>query len=117
MVLLIYVWIYLLENPNPSLVPHYPVAVVIFGFCAWIELMAEPLWVIGQAFLFVKLKVISEGAAILAKCLITVPLVIFFPQWGLLSFSITMVSSLSMKCKAACSITGLDLSDIACTEA
>ena len=74
--------------------PHYRFAVMTFGFCAWIELFVEPLWVIGQAFLFVKLRVISEGAAILAKCIATVPLVVFFPHWGLISFNVTMVSRL-----------------------
>ena len=93
--LLTYCWIYLLESPNPSVVSYYQYAALTYGFCAWIELFVEPLWIIGQAFLFVKLRVISEGVAILAKCVATVPLVVYFPHLGLISFSITMVSGFS----------------------
>ena len=91
MVLLIYCWAYLFENPDPLAVPYYGIAVLVFGFCAWIELFAEPLWIIGQTFLFVKLKVISEGLAILVKTIVTVLLVVWYPQWGLISFCCAMV--------------------------
>ncbi|XP_076804473.1 man(5)GlcNAc(2)-PP-dolichol translocation protein RFT1-like [Clavelina lepadiformis] len=92
MVLLIYCWAYLFENPDPLAVPYYGIAVLVFGFCAWIELFAEPLWIIGQTFLFVKLKVISEGLAILVKTIVTVLLVVWYPQWGLISFCCAMVA-------------------------
>lgn len=83
-----------MDVPNPEEVPHYPFAAITFGLCGLLELFVEPLWIIGQSFLFVKLKVVSEGLAMLAKCLITVPLIVYFPHWGLISFSITMVGEL-----------------------
>uniref|UniRef100_F6Z932 Protein RFT1 homolog n=2 Tax=Ciona intestinalis TaxID=7719 RepID=F6Z932_CIOIN len=91
-IILVYCWRNLFENPDPAEIPHYPLAVVIFGCCACVELIAEPLWVLAQVFLFVKLKVVAEGLAILIKCLVTVSLVVAFPQWGLVSFCIAQVS-------------------------
>uniref|UniRef100_H2YH75 Protein RFT1 homolog n=1 Tax=Ciona savignyi TaxID=51511 RepID=H2YH75_CIOSA len=87
-----YFWRNILENPDPSMVGNYPEAVVVFGTCACMELVAEPLWVVAQLFLFVKLKVIAEGLAILIKCVVTVALVLFFPHWGLVSFCVAQVS-------------------------
>ena len=91
-IFLIYCWIKVLDVPDSVALPYYPFAAITFGLCAWFELFVEPLWIIGQTFLFVKLKVISEGLAMLSKCLVTVPLIVYFPDWGLISFSITMVS-------------------------
>jgi len=39
--LLIYVWINLLENPDPNIVPYYPLAVIIFGVCAYVLLFLQ----------------------------------------------------------------------------
>ena len=51
------VWVYLLENPDPSVVAHYSVGVVAFAVSACLEVLVEPLFVTGQAFLFIRLKV------------------------------------------------------------
>ncbi|XP_078483510.1 man(5)GlcNAc(2)-PP-dolichol translocation protein RFT1-like [Ciona intestinalis] len=91
-IFLVYCWRNLFENPDPAEIPHYPLAVVVFGCCACLELIAEPLWVLAQVFLFVKLKVVAEGLAILIKCLVTVSLVVAYPHWGLVSFCIAQVS-------------------------
>ncbi|PIK45196.1 hypothetical protein BSL78_17955 [Apostichopus japonicus] len=81
-----FVWSTQLETPDPEVIPHYHLAVLIFATSAVLELLAEPLWVLGQAFLFVKLKVLIEGIAIAGRCLLTVVLVVFFPQLGILAF-------------------------------
>lgn len=47
----------MLEVPDPNVVPHYGAGVVLFGLSAVLELLGEPLWVLAQAHLFVKLKV------------------------------------------------------------
>ena len=51
------VWLYLLENPDPSVVAHYGVGVVAFAVSACLEVLVEPLFATGQAFLFIRLKV------------------------------------------------------------
>lgn len=85
--LLACVWLWLLEVPDPHAVPYYGPAVVLFALSGVQELLAEPLWVLAQAHMFVRLKVVAESLAMIAKCSITVVLVMFARQWGLYIFS------------------------------
>ncbi|XP_010767813.1 protein RFT1 homolog [Notothenia coriiceps] len=85
--LLICVWLWLLEVPDPQTIPHYGPAVVLFALSGVQELLAEPLWVLAQAHMFVRLKVVAESLAMIAKCSITVVMVMFAREWGLYIFS------------------------------
>ncbi|KAJ7999165.1 hypothetical protein DPEC_G00212570 [Dallia pectoralis] len=85
--LLVCVWLWLLEAPDPQTIPHYGPAVGLFALSALQELLAEPLWVLAQAHMFVRLKVVAESLAMVAKCVLTVVLVVSVPQWGLYIFS------------------------------
>lgn len=91
--LLACVWLWLLEVPDPHSVPYYGSAVVLFALSGVQELLAEPLWVLAQAHLFVRLKVVAESLAMIAKCSITVVLVVFAREWGLYIFSAAHVSN------------------------
>ena len=84
--LLSHIWLNYIEQPDKDKVSNYPFAVVAFASSACIELLSEQLWVIGQVFLFLKLKVVIEGAANFARCLVTVFLVIVFPNLGIIAF-------------------------------
>lgn len=64
-----FVWSTQLETPDPEVIPHYHLAVLIFATSAVLELLAEPLWVLGQAFLFVKLKVSLLKISACSSCL------------------------------------------------
>ncbi|XP_056316269.1 protein RFT1 homolog [Danio aesculapii] len=86
-VLLVCVWWWVLQAPDPDSIPHYVPAVGLFCLAALTELLAEPLWVLAHAHMFVRLKVIAESLAMIAKCLVTVVLVVSAPQWGLFIFS------------------------------
>ncbi|KAM4021864.1 man(5)GlcNAc(2)-PP-dolichol translocation protein RFT1 [Anomaloglossus baeobatrachus] len=90
-VILGWVWLHILEVPDPAIIPHYGTGVLAFGFSAVIELMAEPFWVLAQAHLFVRLKVIAESLAIIVRCSVTVTLVLLWPHWGLFIFSLAQV--------------------------
>ncbi|XP_072203757.1 man(5)GlcNAc(2)-PP-dolichol translocation protein RFT1 [Excalfactoria chinensis] len=90
-VLLGFVWLHVLEVPDPSVVPHYRAGVVAFGLSAVVELLGEPFWVLAQAHLFVRLKVIAESLSIVSKCTLTVILVVLYPQWGLHIFSLAQL--------------------------
>ncbi|KAJ8370549.1 hypothetical protein SKAU_G00105770 [Synaphobranchus kaupii] len=81
------VWLWLLEAPDPQAIPYYGPAVVLFALAALQELLAEPLWVLAQAHMFVRLKVVAESLAMVARCLLTMTLVVWAPQWGLYIFS------------------------------
>ncbi|XP_027585350.1 protein RFT1 homolog isoform X1 [Pipra filicauda] len=85
------VWLHLLEVPDPSVVPHYQAGVVAFGLSAIVELLGEPCWVLAQAHLFVRLKVIAESLSVVSKCILTVTLVILYPQWGLYIFALAQL--------------------------
>ncbi|XP_073430399.1 man(5)GlcNAc(2)-PP-dolichol translocation protein RFT1-like [Dendrobates tinctorius] len=85
------IWLSMLEVPDPAIIPHYGTGVLAFGFSAVIELMSEPFWVLAQAHLFVRLKVIAESLAIIVRCSVTVTLVLLRPQWGLLIFALAQV--------------------------
>uniref|UniRef100_A0A671N1A7 Protein RFT1 homolog n=1 Tax=Sinocyclocheilus anshuiensis TaxID=1608454 RepID=A0A671N1A7_9TELE len=86
-VLLVCVWWWVLQAPDPESIPHYVPAVGLFCLAALTELLAEPLWVLAHAHMFVRLKVIAESLAMTAKCLVTVVMVVSAPQWGLYIFS------------------------------
>ncbi|CAL8401850.1 unnamed protein product [Arctogadus glacialis] len=85
--LLVCVWLWLLEAPDPQAVPHYGPAVGVFALASLVELLGEPLWVLAQAHLLVRLKLGAESLALGAKCLFTVGLVVLAPQGGLYIFS------------------------------
>ncbi|KYO46395.1 RFT1-like protein [Alligator mississippiensis] len=86
-----WVWLQLLEVPDPDVVPHYEFGVIAFGVSAVVELLGEPFWVLAQAHLFVRLKVIAESLSIFSKCLLTVILVALLPHWGLYIFSLAQL--------------------------
>lgn len=89
--LLVCVWLWLLEIPDPQIIPNYGPAVMLFALAALQELLAEPLWVLAQAHMFIRLKVVSESLAMIAKCILTVVLVVLAPQWGLYIFSAAQI--------------------------
>uniref|UniRef100_A0A8C4XF20 Protein RFT1 homolog n=1 Tax=Erpetoichthys calabaricus TaxID=27687 RepID=A0A8C4XF20_ERPCA len=89
--LLGWVWLRLLETPDPLSIPHYEFGVLVFGLSAVVELLSEPLWILAQAHMFVKLKVVVESVSIIMKCLFTVAMVIFAPHWGIYLFSLAQL--------------------------
>ena len=90
--LLGYVWLYFLEQPDPIHAPNYPFAVVVFAVCGAVELLSEQLWVVAQAFLFLRVKVVIEGIANFARCFITLALVVFFPSLGIIAFCLAQIA-------------------------
>jgi len=82
----------MLKTPDDVIIPYYSFSVFIFGFFAWLQLVIEPLWVLAQSNLFIKLKVITEGSAMIIKCLLTIFLIIYKPQWGLLCFCVSQAA-------------------------
>ncbi|PFX33256.1 Protein RFT1-like [Stylophora pistillata] len=85
-IILGHVWLYYLEIPDPVKIPNYPLAVMVFAASGSIELLSEQLWVIAQAFVFLRLKVVVEGIANFARCVITLGLVVFVPDLGIIAF-------------------------------
>ncbi|XP_004464501.2 man(5)GlcNAc(2)-PP-dolichol translocation protein RFT1 isoform X2 [Dasypus novemcinctus] len=86
-----WVWLQLLEVPNPNVVPHYGTGVVLFGLSAVVELLGEPFWILAQAHMFVKLKVVAESLSVILKSVLTAFLVLWLPHWGLYIFSLAQL--------------------------
>ncbi|XP_004676122.1 PREDICTED: protein RFT1 homolog [Condylura cristata] len=86
-----WVWLQFLEVPNPDVIPHYGTGVVLFGLSAVVELLGEPFWVLAQAHMFVKLKVVAESLSVILKSLLTALLVLWLPHWGLYIFSLAQL--------------------------
>ncbi|XP_044109325.1 protein RFT1 homolog isoform X2 [Neovison vison] len=86
-----WVWLRLLEVPDPNVVSHYGTGVVVFGLSAVVELLGEPFWVLAQAQMFVRLKVIAESLSVILKSVLTAFLVLWLPHWGLYIFSLAQL--------------------------
>ncbi|CAH7240058.1 protein RFT1 homolog [Phodopus roborovskii] len=89
--LLGWVWLRLLEVPDPNVVPYYGAGVVLFGLSAVLELLGEPFWVLAQAHMFVKLKVLAESLSVILRSALTASLVLWLPHWGLYIFSLAQL--------------------------
>ena len=50
---------YVLEQPDPAVVPYYREAVVYYAIASVVYLISEPFYVISQILLFARLKVCS----------------------------------------------------------
>ncbi|KAJ7391849.1 Oligosaccharide translocation protein rft1 [Desmophyllum pertusum] len=87
-----YVWLYHLEIPDPVKIPNYPLAVLVFAASGSLELLSEQLWVVAQAFVFLRLKVVIEGIANFGRCVITLGLVLFVPDLGIITFCIAQMA-------------------------
>ncbi|XP_032314166.1 protein RFT1 homolog isoform X2 [Camelus ferus] len=87
-----WVWLQLLDVPDPNVIPHYGTGVLVFGLSAVVELLGEPFWVLAQAHMFVKLKVIAESLSVILKSILTAFLVLWLPYWGLYIFSLAQLS-------------------------
>ncbi|ESO89985.1 hypothetical protein LOTGIDRAFT_234090 [Lottia gigantea] len=88
-----FIWIYLLEIPDPNIIPYYNIGVIAFAFSTLVEILAEPLVIVGQSFMFVKLKVLFYGLSQGFKCLFTIIMVIYFPKFGIINFCLAQVLS------------------------
>ncbi|XP_023378065.1 protein RFT1 homolog isoform X1 [Pteropus vampyrus] len=86
-----WVWLRFLEVPDPDVIPYYGTGVVVFGLSAVVELLGEPFWVLAQAHMFVKLKVIAESLSVILKSVLTAFLVLWLPHWGLYIFSLAQL--------------------------
>lgn len=88
-----YVWLFLLHAPDPLLVKNYPTGVYAMVVCVIIELLAEPLYIIGQSFQYVKLKVFIEGGSLALRCVLMSALIGFYPTSAVRVFSISQLSA------------------------
>jgi len=54
-------WLYVWQQPDPAVVPFYDSSVYWFCISSFIEILVQPIAVVGQILLFVKVKVSFLG--------------------------------------------------------
>lgn len=92
--LLRFTWLNI-ELPDASQVSHYHLGVNVVVICTILEMLAEPLYVLGQSYHFIKLKVITEGLSICTRSALMVVLLSYWPGFGIYVFCISqMVASI-----------------------
>lgn len=87
------IWIQCLKRPDSDLVPYYQESVWIYGGSIFVESLAEPLWIVGQQMQCVRLKVVIESLQVFWRSILVGLLLIVYPHWSLMAFSIGMITS------------------------
>lgn len=109
-IILSFLWLSPAVMSQPSDNNGYAVSVLLFCIGTLVELSTEPLVILGQAHQYVTTKVggwgimfmlkprdvllakvLVEGASQLCKCVFTVAMVMWFPQWGVTAPSVANV--------------------------
>ena len=62
-------WLYVWQQPDPAVVPFYDSSVYWFCISSFIEILVQPIAVVGQILLFVEVKVSFLGIIEIVICL------------------------------------------------
>lgn len=88
-----YIWLHVLVVPGPEITQHYTLGVCSICISCIIEMFCEPLYLVSQAFLFVKFRVVLDTIYIFVRTAIFTPLIIYRPHQALVAFSFAQVLS------------------------
>ncbi len=62
-----FVWLFLLEHPDPISIPHYDLGVKVFAMSTLIKLLGEPMRMASQILLYPRIRVILTMANYVVK--------------------------------------------------
>nr|CAD7572183.1 unnamed protein product [Timema californicum] len=88
-----YIWLYVLTPPSEDITQHYTLGVWSICISCIVEMCCEPVYLVSQAFLFVRLKVVLDTIQIVVRTFIFTPLIVYQPQSAVLAFSAAQVIS------------------------
>ncbi|XP_063229918.1 protein RFT1 homolog [Bacillus rossius redtenbacheri] len=88
-----YVWLHVLEPPSEDITQHYALGVWSICVSCVVEMCCEPVYLVSQAFLFVRLKVVLDTALVLVRTAIFVPLIVHSPNRAVVAFSVAQLAS------------------------
>ncbi|ESN90792.1 hypothetical protein HELRODRAFT_90783, partial [Helobdella robusta] len=94
------IWLTCLDWPDNSITSSYSSAVILYALSAVIELLSEPIKIVTQILLLVKIKPIVEGLSLAVETSVLVISVLYWPQVGLFAFC---MSKLSYSCSVTIS--------------
>lgn len=86
-----WIWWSILDVPDASAIPNFYFGVLCYALAPCIATLARPLFIVGQSFFYVRLRVATVAISEVFKCLVTVLLLILKPQLGIISFSIGQI--------------------------
>ncbi|XP_069693388.1 man(5)GlcNAc(2)-PP-dolichol translocation protein RFT1-like [Periplaneta americana] len=86
-----YIWLHILTPPSTLITEHYELGVWSICFSCVIEMCCEPVYLVSQAFLFVRFKVVIDTIHILVRTATFTPIIVYSPRLAVLAFSIAQV--------------------------
>uniref|UniRef100_T1J9Y2 Protein RFT1 homolog n=1 Tax=Strigamia maritima TaxID=126957 RepID=T1J9Y2_STRMM len=89
--LLGYVWLSFLEQPEEPWKQQYWTAVIIVEVCCVLERLVEPLHIVSCVFMFNKLKVFAQCISIAAQCVALAAFVYMKPEYAIYGFCVGQV--------------------------
>uniref|UniRef100_A0A1B6KM47 Protein RFT1 homolog n=1 Tax=Graphocephala atropunctata TaxID=36148 RepID=A0A1B6KM47_9HEMI len=86
-----WVWLCVLETPDPQITTHYTLGVYAIAISCVVEMCVEPLYMVAQAFLFVRLKVVMDTINVIVRTTVFTLLVLWWPQGAVVAFSAAQI--------------------------
>lgn len=84
-------WYFAFERPDEEAVPYYQFGIVSIYISVIIELIAEPFFIYGQRYDYIRLKVAIEGIFQLTRCLLHCFSVYHWPHNAIVGFAFAQI--------------------------
>uniref|UniRef100_A0A8D9AHU3 Protein RFT1 homolog n=2 Tax=Cacopsylla melanoneura TaxID=428564 RepID=A0A8D9AHU3_9HEMI len=90
-----FIWLHILTIPDPSVTSHYTIGVWSIAISCIMEMCCEPLYLVAQAFLFIRLRVVCESVIVGVRTVTFTLLVLAWSSRGaVLAFSAAQLLSI-----------------------
>ncbi|XP_034254900.1 protein RFT1 homolog [Thrips palmi] len=90
-----YIWLNVLSVPSTSITEHYTIGVWSIAISCIIEMCCEPVYIMAEAFLFVRLKVVMQTMLVLVRTVAFTSIVLHQQDAAVLAFSVAQVLSIA----------------------
>ncbi|KAF6201715.1 hypothetical protein GE061_004110 [Apolygus lucorum] len=97
-----WVWLQVLETPGPHITVHYKLGVYAICISCVLNVCIEPFYLVAQAFLFVKLRVLIETVSVSVRTIVFTCLVLWKPSAAVVAFSVAQIVSTVCYAAAYC---------------
>ena len=88
-----FVWLHLLPSPSSPLVGQYQTAVLLVLASSMIHSLMLPAWVVGQIYMFYKLRVVSDFVLVLLRQLVLAAAVVYYPDYVVVLYGAGMLAT------------------------
>lgn len=86
-----YIWLHILTPPSTDITQHYTLGVWAVCLSCVIEMFCEPVYIVAQAFLFVRFKVVLDTIHIFVRTATFTPFIIYRPHQAVVAFSVAQI--------------------------